>query len=108
MKYEIHLWGKSHLKSGLIVCKRPTGLRDADPAVAFDPNGHTAKWTYMLSWFTDSANDPRNTVVSLSDGMIHGRMTADEVVGWLNYNDMMPMPKEWVIATMGWLHNKHW
>ena len=97
-------WTVDDIVCGRIVCK----TKNASPFIA---DGWTAKWTFKIGWNPSDSNltkgesyDPQYCLICLTDGMVCPcKKNKQEIADWLNKNIMIPMPKDWIMATMKYL-----
>lgn len=85
-----YTWTEKDITCGRIICK---SFR------SFEANGWRAKWTFKIGWRKSNTY----CLIAMTDGMIKSDMNKEDLIYWLNKNDMMPMPHEWFMATMDFL-----
>lgn len=91
----MHVWGKEDFTGGTIVCRIETLKREK-------VDGWDAKWSYQIGWMAGgksrisktSKNRDYFVLISLADGMVGNPKNRDEIMSFLNDNNMAPMSKE--------------
>jgi hypothetical protein len=96
MKYT---WSEEDIVAGRIVCReeRPTG----------EVCGWTAKWTFKIGFGYSKDDTPgaEYSLLAMTDGMIGRMRTKKDLASYLNQHGMIPMPHNWLIATMNYLRD---
>lgn len=100
MKY---IWEEKDIIPGRMVCK-------PSEKEFFQPDGWTAKWTYMIGYANSTGENPclvcigeNPCLVCIVDGMISKVYTPKELADRLNRDGMIPMPYSWHLATIEFL-----
>ena len=103
MKY---VWEEKDVVCGRIVCRVPQSS---------EMNGNQAKHTYKIGWhvgghvpisWRDSSGKYHTDhfcTIAMTDGMVNGPKSKVAMVKWLNDNDMIPAPHEFVVRVMDYL-----
>lgn len=100
-------WETKDVIPGRIVCKQPAGR-------SFKADGHSAKWSYKIGFMPGDISPPVRDengkwksnhfcTVAMTDGMVIGPKSAEEMVQWLNNNQMIPMPHKWLLEVVEYL-----
>lgn len=98
MKY---IWEEDDIKVGRFVCKP-----NPNPESKFTPCGWTVKWTSKIGYInfhTGGKDDKNYVIINIGDGRVSSGMAKEELVEYLNKEPLIPMPQDWIIATMEFL-----
>lgn len=99
MKYT---WTEEDIVCGKIVCK-PRNIKNPDL-------GWHSKWTYKIGYVKGSSTFNKKygsgvVIIALSDGMVSGPMTQEEMAKYLTMENMMPMPHAWLLEVIDYLRD---
>ena len=96
MKYT---WEAKDITAGRFVCKSKAAGGDV-------LNGWSAKWTDKIGFVPENGAN-QYCLISMTDGLVCGKYTKAELAKWLNENEMMPMPHEWLIKTIEFMRDHY-
>lgn len=93
MKYS---WESNDIICGRIVCSNPDKDR-------FDAS-QTANRTYKIG-FVNGGGKSNLVLIAMTDGMVSGPKTTQQLVDHLNTEDYMPMPHRWWVEVINYLRD---
>jgi hypothetical protein len=97
MKYT---WEEQDLKCGMYICK------DEEKSLSNNV-GWFAKWTHKIGFhhFQDDTYSTNLCIVAMTDGMVSTFKSNEDLVAYLNKQEMIPMPHKWLITLQKEMRN---
>lgn len=95
------VWSEKDIICGRIVCKAET--KDS----LWKPDGWTAKWTFKIGFDPSKSSDKSVCLICMADGMISSPQSRAELAGYLNSNELIPMPYQWLQKTIEFLRDAY-